>query len=440
MESSNRGTSRRGFLKGSAAAAVLAALPGSQAEEKPAENPVRVGVVGVGSRGTSIVQTLLQLPGVEIPAVCDIKEEHAKRSQDLVKTARGYEPEVYTKGERDYENLVVREDLDAVITATPWQWHTPVMVAAMQAGKYGGTEVPAAIAIEECWELVWTSEKTGIPCMMLENVCYFKNVLAILRMVREGVFGELLHAEAGYQHDTRFVGIGPDGTLLWRGEHAAVKNGNLYPTHAVGPVAQWYGINRGDRFTRLVSMSAKARGMKNYAARKLGPDHPLAKRDYAQGDVNTTLIETENGLTVTLYYDCSTPRPYDLIFRLQGTNGIYMGNMDKIYLEGVSPQEHEWEPFEPYLGKYAHPLWTDLEEEAVKNGGHGGCDYITLYEFVKAVRNKTQTPQDVYDAATWSAVVPLTIESVSGKSGTLSFPDFTNGTWKTRPPIEIHGA
>lgn len=439
MNQPKRDLRRREFLKTSAATGVVAALGGTKAFGSEDLSPVRIGVVGVGSRGTYIVRTLLQIPGVEIPAVCDIKEDHAVRSRDIVKDASGHEPALFTAGERDWENLVVRDDLDAVITATPWDWHTPIMVAAMQSGKYGGTEVPAAITIEECWNLVWTSEKTGVPCMMLENVCYFQNVLTILRMIREGVFGELLHAEAGYQHDTRFVRM-RDRELLWRGENVKVMNGNLYPTHAIGPISKWFNINRGDRFTRLVSMSTKSRGNNIYAAKQFGADHPLAKQEYAQGDVNTSLIETENGLTVTLYYDSGTPRPYDLIFRVQGTKGIYMGTLDKIYLEGVSPKSHEWEPFEPYMEKYTHPLWKDLEKEALKHGGHGGCDYITLYEFVKAVRDKTQTPQDVYDAATWSAIVPLTMESVDKGCETVRFPDFTNGKWKTTPPLPIHGA
>lgn len=419
---------------GAGAAMTLGAA--AQPEGGPLER-VRVGIVGVGSRGTSLLHALLQLPHVDILAVCDLLEERASQAQDLVEQARSNRPAPYTKGERDFENLVVRDDLDAVVCATPVQWHTPVMLAAMRAGKYGATEVPAAFTLDECWALVRTSEETGIPCMMLENVCYFENVLALLRMVREGVFGELLHAEGGYQHDCRFLAF-KDGALTWRGELYATVNGNYYPTHPIGPIAQWFNINRGDRFTRLVSMSTKARGVRNQAIKEYGPDHPLAKRDYALGDINTSLIETANGLTVTLYHDTATPRPYDLILRLQGTKGIHM--QDQIYLDGVSPQAHAYEPFAPYQQQYAHPLWAELQAEASKHGGHGGSDYITIYEFIRAVRNRTQTPQDVYDAATWSAIVPLSFESVAKHSVTLDFPDFTNGAWKTRKPVPIYGA
>lgn len=406
------------------------------AQHQPLER-VRVGMVGVGSRGSSLLRALLQLPYVDVLAVGDLIEERTTQAQDLVEQARGNRPAAYTKGERDFENLVVRDDLDAVICATPVKWHTPVMLATMRAGKYGATEVPAAFTLDECWALVRTSRETGMPCMMLENVCYFENVLALLRMVREGVFGELLHAEGGYQHDCRFLAF-KDGELTWRGELYATVNGNYYPTHPIGPIAQWFNINRGDRFTRLVSMSTKARGLRNQAIKEYGPDHPLAKRDYALGDINTSLIETANGLTVTLYHDTATPRPYDLIMRLQGTKGIHM--QDQIYLEDVSPTAHTYEPFAPYQKQYAHPLWTELQEEASKHGGHGGSDYITVYEFIRAVRNRTQTPQDVYDAATWSAIVPLSFESVAKQSATLEFPDFTEGAWKSRKPVPIYGA
>lgn len=430
---------RRQFVQTGIAAGATAAFASHLHAEEPALKPVRIGVVGVGSRGTYLLKTLLELPAVEINAVCDIVPERAANAQKIVQEKTGRTPEAYTKNEHDFENLVKRDDLDAVICATTWQWHTPVTVAAMRAGKYGGTEVPAALTLEECWQLVHTFEETGKPCMMLENVCYFQNVLTILRMVREGVFGDLLHCEGGYQHDCRFIAMTDDGKLTWRGDMLVTDNGNQYPTHPIGPVAQWMNINRGDRFTHLVSMSTPAKGMPYYAANKFGPDHELAKKAYAQGDVNTTLIQTANGLTITLYFDMCTHRPYDLIFRVQGVKGLYMGTLDKLCVEGLTEGE-EWAPFAPYLEKYAHPLWTDLAAEAQRTGGHGGGDYITLYEFVKAVRNQTPTPQDVYDAATWSAVVPLSKMSVAQGGQRVDFPDFTGGKWQTNAPIPIYGA
>lgn len=436
----NREMSRRHFIGASAASGAAVALGARASAAAAAPEPVRVGIVGVGKRGTGLLHALMQLPGVEVPAVCDIVEAHAARAQDIVEKARGKRPDAYTKGERDYENLVVRNDLDAVLAATPMQVHAPVMVAAMRAGKYGATEVPAAMTLEECWDLVKTSEETGMPCMMLENVCYFQNVLTLLRMVREGVFGELLHAQAGYQHDVRFILFDEQGNPTWRNELQARYDGNLYPTHPIGPVAQWMNINRGDRFTALSSMSTRPVGTRQYMTEKFGPDHPLAKREYVMGDVNTTQMRTANGQTVILYHDICTPRPYDLIFRLQGTQGLYMGSMDKIYIHGTSPQNETYEEFAPYLERYPHPLWTELAAEAARHGGHGGSDYITVYEFVKAVRNRAQTPQDVYDAATWSAIVPLSIASVAQGGALVEFPDFTQGKWRSNAPVGIYGA
>jgi predicted dehydrogenase len=432
--------SRRSFLNTATSVAAATALAGTARGDEPS-GTARIGMVGVGSRGTGLLHNMLKFPGVQVLAVCDINPTHAARAQDIVQKATGVRPELYTEGERHWEKLVQRDDLDAVLTATPWEWHTPVMVGAMKAGKYAATEVPAAITIEECWDLVRTSEETGMPCMMLENVCYFQDALTLLRMVREGVFGNLLHAEVGYQHDCRFLMFTNDGELTWRGQHSADKDGNLYPTHPIGPVAQWMNINRGDRFTRISSTSTKSAGLNEYAAKKFGADHPLAKRDYALGDVNTCLLQTENGLTVTLYFDMSTPRPYDLILRLQGTKGIHMGGAKgNIYLEGRSPKAHSYEPFAPYMEQYPHPLWTALQEQAKKHGGHGGSDYVMMYDVIKAIKNRTPFPQDVYDAATWSAIFPLSIDSVAKNGALLDFPDFTQGKWKDRPPIDVYGA
>ncbi len=433
--------SRRSFLQTATTLATGAALATGTANGAEPSGTARIGIIGVGNRGTSLLHNMLKFPGVQVPAVCDINPAHATRAQDIVEKATGSRPELYTEGERHWERLVQRDDLDAVLTATPWEWHTPIMVGAMKAGKYAATEVPAAGTVEECWELVRTSEETGMPCMMLENVCYFQDALTLLRMVREGVFGNLLHAEAGYQHDCRFLMFTDDGKLTWRGEHSAARNGNLYPTHPIGPVAQWMNINRGDRFTRISSVSTKSAGLKEYAAQKFGADHPLAKRDYALGDVNTSVLQTENGLTVTLYFDMSTPRPYDLIFRLQGTKGIHMGGAKgEIYVEGTSPKAHTYEPFAPYLEKYPHPLWTALQEQAKKHGGHGGSDYVMMHDVVKAIKNREPFPQDVYDAATWSAIFRLSIDSVAQNGALVDFPDFTQGKWKNRPPVEVYGA
>jgi predicted dehydrogenase len=426
----SRSLDRRTFITGAACLA--------QTARGQDERIIRAGVVGVGNRGTSLLRTLLALPGVDVPAICDINEANLARAQGLVEKTGRKRPEGYSSGVEDFRRLAARGDLDAVIVATPWNLHAPMAIAAMKAGKYAGVEVPAALSIEDCWELVNTSEKTGMPCMMLENVCYFRNVLMALNLVRQGLLGELLHCEVGYQHFVRGSQFTKNGDLTWRGMNALERNGNLYPTHAIGPAAWWMNINRGDRFTYLNSMSSNSRGPDLYAAKTFGAAHASSRRKFAQGDVNTTLIKTENGLTVTLYYNTQSPRPYDLILRVQGTGGIYSGTLEKIYIDGRSPVgrsgEPAWEDTAVYYERYEHPLWNRLSKVAASSG-HGGADYITLHEFVKAVRNKTQTPIDVYDTATWSAILPLSEKSVASRSGPVDFPDFTKGKWRTAKPV-----
>lgn len=400
----------------------LGGLHRAAAQEKPA----RIGVIGTGSRGTGLVRTLLDVEGVEIPALCDINEANLKRASDAVEKAGRKRPDGYP----DYRRLISREDLDAVIVSTPWDLHARMSIDAMKAGKFVGSEVPAATTLEECWELVNTSERTGRPCMLLENVCYFRNVLAVLNMVEQGVLGELTHCEGGYQHDVRSLYVLPTGGLTWRGMAPLKYNGNLYPTHPIGPIAWWAKIHRGNRFTYLTSMSSQPRGAQKYIARRFGADHPNARREYRLGDVSTTLIKTAAGLTVTLYYDVQSPRPYDLIFRVQGTEGIYSGTLEKIYIEGRSPKPHTWEDAAPYYDEFEHPLWKRLGKAALQHG-HGGADFITLHEFARAVRSRTRPPIDVYDAAAWSAIVPLSARSVEQNSAPQEFPDFTRGKWKT---------
>ncbi|HRT09497.1 MAG TPA: Gfo/Idh/MocA family oxidoreductase [Candidatus Paceibacterota bacterium] len=426
---------RRAFLKTSLAATAVLAMAG-RGFGAPAA-PVRLGIIGTGSRGTSLLGTLLRFPEARVQAVCDIVRERAERAAGLVRQRDGQAPDIYADTEGAWERLVERDDLEAVIIATPPSWHARMAVGAMRAGKYPGVEVPAAETLGECWELVRVSERTGIPCTMLENVCYFRNVMALLRMVRENVFGEILHCEAGYQHDCRALAFTPDGKLTWRGQRAAQTNGNPYPTHPIGPVAQWMNINRGDRFVALSSLSTPARGLQEYAAKKFGPDHELARRKYAQGDLNTTLLQTAHGRTVTLYHNVYSPRPYDLILRLQGTQGIYLGSLDSICLETAGKSADAWEPFQPYQEKYEHPVWKAMGAEALKSGGHGGAEYPMFHDFLHAVRTRSTPPLDVYDAATWSAIMPLSCSSVAKGGKLVRFPDFTGGRWKHRGPVPV---
>lgn len=420
--------SRREFVKAGVATGLTAMTSGRRWLWGETNKKVRIGFVGVGARGSDLVDIALDMPGVEIPAICDINKENLEKNLHVVERRGHGRPEGYSNGEEDFRRMVTRDDLDAVITATPREWHAPVMIATMKAGKYGGTEVQAALTVEDCWDLVRTSESTKMPLMILENVCYYREVMGLLNMVREGVFGELLHCAGGYQHDGRAIKFDKNGELLWRGKLAVNRNGNLYPTHPIGPIAHWTNINRGDRFTYLVSMSSNSRGLSLYSQKKFG-----IKRQFAQGDINTTLLKTQSGITVTLYYDNESPRPYDLAFRVQGTQGIYSKTLDKIHIEGKSPQEHVWEPADKYIDQYEHAMWKALGEKA-KIYPHGGGDYLVIAEFVKAVRDKTQFPIDVYDAATWSVITPLSMQSVGKGSAPVQFPDFTQGKWKMNKP------
>jgi len=453
VTASGQKLSRRELLRRGAGLTLTPLAAGVSSRSRSAgdeRKKVRIGMVGVGHRGTALLRTLLRFGNVEINALADITPGNLAHAQSLVEQERGKRPEGYGTGPEDFRKLVLRDDLDAVIGATPWAWHAPIAVASMKAGKHAGIEVPAATTLEECWDLVNTSEATGVPCMMLENVCYFRDMLMLLNMVRQGVLGELTHCAAGYQHDCRAQCFDENGNFsaekfaptegssayqLWYTLYALSHNGNLYPTHPIGPVAQCLNINRGDLFTYLVSMSSKSRGLSLYVKERFGPDHENAQRHYAQGDINTTLIKTRSDCTVVLYYDSHSPRPYDLGFRVQGTNGLYMMTRDSIYIE-VKRQADTWEAFDRYRQKYGHPLWKKLGEVA-ETHGHRGADYITLYKFIQAVRNRTTPEVDVYDAASWSSIMPLSESSVAQGSAPVEFPDFTRGKWKSRSPLPV---
>lgn len=436
---SNTVTRRQVLAAAAASTAGLALAPELFAESTKG-NKVRLGIIGTGARGTFLMATALAFPDVEVNAVCDLVPEHASRAQDIAEKAGGKRPESYTGSSTTWQQLVQRDDLDAVIIATPWDLHTRMAVAAMRAGKFVGLEVPACLTMDEAWDLVRTSEKTGSHLMLLENVNYFQNVLALHRAISEGLLGTVTHALVGYLHSIPSLSFTDDGKLTWRGEMKTKYNGNLYPTHPIGPTAWWMNINRGDRFTTLRSVSTRPRCMCEYARRRFGATHPAARHKFVLGDTNTTLIETANGNSVTLYFDLASPRPYDLIFHVQGTKGCYEGNRDAIFVDGATP-EGQWETFSSkYQDKYEHPIWRELSAEALKNGGHGGCDYITIHQFLKSVRTNSRPPIDVIDAATWSAIVPLSIQSVANKGETLEFPDFTRGAWKRNAPFAITGA
>lgn len=429
---------RREFVVGAAGA--IAGLAGMPAVLRGLDDRrVRLGFIGTGGRGRSLLDLVLRRADCAVNAICDVDPEAIQRTQQMIRDAGAPEAAVYDAGEEDFRNLVLRDDLDAVIIATPWLWHAPMAVAAMRAGKWAGVEVPAATTVESCWDLVDTSEQTGIPCMMLENVCYRRDVMAVLNMVGREMFGELVHCHCGYQHDLRPVkfdpgaefGPGARGEARWRTDHSVHRNGDLYPTHGIGPVANWLRINYGNRFATLTSTATKTRGLHEYVVAQGGEDHPNAGVRFALGDIVTTVIRTANGETVVVSHDTNLPRPYSLNFRVQGTRGIWMDDNDSIYLEGVSPESDSWEPFETYQREYDHPLWRRYEADAT-GAGHGGMDFFVVHAFVESVKRKVAPPLDVYAAATWSVISPLSEQSIAHGSEPVAFPDFTRGRWAQR--------
>lgn len=399
---------------------------------------VRIGFVGVGNQGSSHVRNFLNIEGVEIKAVCDIIPDKVERMQGWITEAGFAKPTGYSKGEYDFKRMCEQEDLDLVFTATPWNWHVPIMLSAMENGKHAATEVPAAVTLDECWQMVETAEKYQKHCVMMENCNYGQREMMVMNMVRKGIFGELVHTAGGYLHDLRNHKIGDAYEDQWRIKHSITRDGNLYPTHGLGPVSNCIGINRGDQFEYLVSMSSKARGLNLFAAEKVGPDSEFAKTKFALGDVNVTLLKTVNDVTVTIYHDTNLPRPYDRIDMVQGTKAISIGYPDRIHIEGKSPA-HQWESLETYQQEYDHPLWKNISELA-KTAGHGGMDFLEDYRLIRALQTGTPTDMDVYDAAALSAVSELSEISVANKSRPVDFPDFTRGLWKTREPLVVPGS
>jgi len=397
---------------------------------------VRVGFVGAGGMGSVHIRNLLEIEGVELVAVADIRSEHAERAAAWAAEKGRARPTLYTNGERDFERMCAEEDLDLVYNATPWQWHVPIMVAAMESGKHTATEVPAALTIEDCWRLVELSESTERHCVMMENVNYGRSELMVLNMVRQGVFGEILHGEGGYLHDLREIKFSDEGEGLWRREFAKTENANLYPTHGLGPVANAMDINRGDRFARLVSFSSPSRGLQEWAETHYEEGHPKRAETYALGDVNVSLIQTANGRTIYLGHDTNLPRPYSRIHTVQGTRGLFQGYPDRVYVEGRS-EPHAWDEAEAWRAEYEHPLWLRELAQAEERPGHGGMDFLEDQRLIYCLRNGLPTDMNVYDAATLSAVVELSKRSVAEAGAPQEFPDFTRGGWAEWPQWEI---
>jgi len=449
MNEQSGSVSRRAMLRGTAVAGVSGQVAGATPavgqdarswpkrkgksmigvpfEAKP--NP-RFGVIGLGNRGGSMLPLLLAVPGAKVTALCDIRPEFAQAAAKAVTDAGQPEPAVYTGGDEDFQNLVTRDDVDFVYVATPWEWHTPMALAALRAGKHVGVECPIGLTVEDLWSLVDASEKNQRHCIQLENCCYGQNEMRVLRMAHDGLFGELLHGSGSYLHDLRELLFSKTYYEdQWRRKFHTTTNGDLYPTHGLGPVAMYLDLHRGDRFVRMTSMSTPALGLAEYRAAHLPPDDPTWDETYVDGDVTMTLVQTEKGRVIHVVHGVSVPHPYSRLNHLGGTKGIFEDYPARIYLEPTHSND-EWGSFDDFAD-HDHWLWKDVGPGP---GGHGGMDYILLWRLVQCLRLGLPPDIDVYDSAAWNAPYPLSVMSIKGKGASVEFPDFTRGNWQTPHP------
>jgi rhodanese-related sulfurtransferase len=399
---------------------------------------VRVGIIGLGARGSFLTMTVAALcpDKAKIVAICDLRESSADAMAEALK-AKGQHPVVYKGSEDIWKQMVARDDLDLVLVCTPWELHAPMAIEAMRCGKHTAVEVPAAINLQECWDMVNTAEETQRNCMILENCCYGDEELWVLNMVRAGVFGTITYGEAAYIHRLRMMLFGHDYYNQWRMRHNLARDGNLYPTHGLGPVAQYMDIQRGDRFDYLVSQSSLQATLSEYA-KTVSPDNEFYNRtDFKHGDMNTCLIKTAKGRMIHLYHDVVTPRPYSRKNSLAGTHAYHEGYTSRLCL---SESDEKWmaeEEYQAYRTKYRHPVWDRLKDQIARNNGHGGMDFVEIYRLIDNLNRGVPLDMDVYDAAAWSVVTPLSEISVELGSVPVKFPDFTRGRWKEERELQI---
>lgn len=416
----------------------------------PKIETVRVAFIGVGARGSGHARQIAQIEGTEVVAISDLYEDLAKKSADKCKEigggSRHNDIALYHGGEDLWKKMLSEVKPDAVFICTPWRYHAPMCIEAMKQGAHAFSEVPIAVTVEEMWEIVDTSEKTQKHCMMMENVNYGREELMYLNMVRQGVIGELLHGEASYIHELRGqMNQVERGTGSWRTHHYADRNGNLYPTHGLGPVAQYMNLARGDdNFVNMVSFSSPAIGRKAYAAKNFDANHKWNQLDYKGGDISTSIIKSVLGRTVMVQWDETSPRPYSRHNLIQGSLGTLAGFPTRVAIEGgiegATKSHHRWaegDQLAAIYEKYEHPLIKRLGELAKKMGGHGGMDFIMRYRIIECLRKGLPMDQNLYEGCFWSAVGPLSEASVAHDGAPQAFPDFTRGEWKNTKPLDI---
>ena len=401
------------------------------------KDKIRIASVGLNNRGYWQTREIAAVPGVDVVSVCDIHEDLCGRIADHLEENYGKRPASYT----DYKKMLADGGFDAVLCCTTWITHSAIAVDSMRSGFDVAIEVGGFSDVEEAWELVRAAESTGRICMMLENCCYCEDELAVFRMAREGLFGEIVNCTGGYCHDLRDEILYGRTLRHGRLDNFIHRNGEFYPTHQLGPICKLLGINRGNRIMTLTSVSSKARGLKEYLPRTEGLEY-LKDVDFKEGDVVDTLMKCANGETIRLTHGCSLPRPYSRMYTVSGTKGAFDEGTfgPAVYFDKATGKfdgsypDHPWEHFEEYRDKYAHPLWQAYRKEGVKEG-HGGVDWLVLNAFIDAVKVGGKPPIDVYDTALWGAVTALSEQSIAMGGATLPVPDFTKGRWINREPV-----
>ncbi|OUS76001.1 glycosyl hydrolase [Paenibacillus sp. MY03] len=390
---------------------------------------VKIGLIGLGGRGMGLLEIIImKMKDVEVVAVCDLHEDRRERAADIIEFGGNGRP-VTTS---NYMEILKMESVDAFVLCTSWSSHIQIVIDAMEKGKYVACEVGGSYSVQECWKLVEAYERTGVPCMMLENCCYGRDELMVLNMVKLGVLGEIVHCSGGYHHDLRSeIAYGKENRHYRLNEYIH-RNCENYPTHELGPIAKVLDINKGNRMLSLVSVASKAVGMQAYVTNKRG-DSELADTRFQQGDIVTTVIKCARGETITLTLDTTLPRFYARGFTVRGTKGLFMEDNRSLFLEEEHAQyetkwKSQWGNVEQYREKYEHPIWQRYLQEGVREG-HDGMDWLVFQQFFDSVRNGTQTPIDVYDMASWMCISSLSEDSIALGGHPVAIPDFTNGKW-----------
>ncbi|MCI8589567.1 MAG: Gfo/Idh/MocA family oxidoreductase [Clostridiales bacterium] len=389
---------------------------------------LRVGYIGLGGRGYGVLNGIINnMNDIDIVVVCDLKEDRMQRGKKLVEEKYGHDID----GTLNYHDILARKDIDCILIPSSWNAHYKIAIDSMEAGIPAAFEVGPVSSLQECWDLVRTHERTGVHCMALENCCYGRYEMAMYNMIKKGIFGEVVYVGGGYQHDLR--GLADDyANGMERSFHTKCRNGELYPTHELGPMLYYLDINRGNRMLSLTSTSTKARGLYDYINKNGGKEHPLYGKQINNGDITTTVIKCANGENMVLTHDITLPRGYSRGGRVQGTNGIWMEDGDRLYLDGMN-EGHEFANMKNYIDQYDHPLWRKYKEEGIQDA-HGGMDTLVLRAFFESVRNHEEPPIDVYDSVCMSVVSCLSEQSIAMGSMPVPIPDFTDGKWVNRKP------